>query len=122
MADDVIGLVLVKVNGIFHMDVKNSRMSDKRTIAQHVTAGGVRKAIGVELCSGSFDEVIPRSGALNWRSLRNFSLEFYDKETSSIVVASFAGCDWGGLDTTADEGSASTTKAVTWQGTDVTAA
>jgi len=119
MAENVIGLTLVKINGIFHLDVRNARWSDKRAVQQHVTGGGVRSAIGVEIPSGSFDEVIPKQGALNWRSLKNFSIEVFDKETRQIVVASFTGCNWTGLDGTSDLSQANTSKAVNWNGTDV---
>lgn len=119
MADNVIGLTLVKINGIFDLDVRNARWSDKRAVQQHVTGGGVRSALGQEIPSGSFDEVIPRTGAQNWRGLKNFAIEIFDKETTKIVVASFDGCNWTGLDGTSDLSQANTSRAITWNGTDV---
>jgi hypothetical protein len=116
---NVIGLTLAKVNGIFHLDVKNARWSVKRGVVQHETGSGVRSAVGLEKPSGSFDEVIPRQKGLDWRSLRDFSVEIYDKETQSIVVFSSTGCNWTGLDGSADTSSASATKAVQWVGDSV---
>lgn len=117
----VIGLTRVKINGTFRIDVRNARWSDKRQVQQHVTAGGVKEAIGEELCSGSFDEVIPKSGKFNWRALTDFTIEIYDKETLSIVIASFEGCNWDGLDGSSDLASANTGLAITWKGTAVNA-
>ena len=119
MADNVIGLTLVKINGIFDLEVRNARWSDKRAVQQHVTGGGVRSAIGQEIPSGSFDEVIPKAGAQKWRTLKNFSVEVYDKETQKIVIASFSGCNWTSLDGSSDLSQANTSKAITWNGTDV---
>jgi len=120
-ADDgmVIGLTLVKINGIYHVDVKNARWSVKRANPQHVTAGGVRQAIGEELPSGSFDEVIPRAKKFKWRTLKNFTVEIYDKETRKIVVFACEGCNWNGLDGSSDLAGANASRAVTWNGTKV---
>jgi hypothetical protein len=115
----VIGLTLAKINGIFHVDVRNARWSVKRQVQQHVTAGGVREAIGVDIPSGSFDEVIPKDKVFDWRKISDFSIQIYDKETRSIEIASFTGCNWDGIDGSSDLSSATATKAVTWKGTDV---
>jgi hypothetical protein len=116
---DVIGVTLVKINGIFELDVTNARWSDGRALVQHVTGGGVKKAKGTELPSGSFDEVVSRSGATNWRNLSDFRMDVYDKETRSIIVASFSGCDWEKIDGSSDNASATTKKSIGWKGTDV---
>lgn len=113
----VIGLTLVKINGSFRVDVKNARWSDKRTVTQTNTGGGVVEAIGPELCSGSFDEVIPKSGQFNWRALKDFSVQIYDKETRSVLLAAFEGCNWDGIDGSSDSQSAATQKSITWKGT-----
>jgi hypothetical protein len=117
MADQtVIGLTLCKVNGIYHLDVVNSRWSIKRANQQHVTGAGVEQAMGQEIPSGSMDEVIPRQKGLDWRSLKDFTIDIYDKETRSVIVASFSGCNWTGIDGSSDLSSAMTRKAVSWNG------
>lgn len=113
----VLGLTMAKINGIFRVDVKNARWSDKRNVLQIPTGGGVVEAIGEELISGSFDEVIPKTKAFNWRALTDFSVEIFDKETQSILVFAAEGCNWDGLDGTSDLGQANTGKAITWKGT-----
>jgi hypothetical protein len=115
----VIGLTLAKINNVYHVDVRNARWSSKRQVQQHVTGGGVRESIGVEVPSGSFDEVIPKDKVFEWRKLTDFSVEIFDKETRSIPIASFTGCNWDGIDGSSDLSSATATKAVTWKGTDV---
>lgn len=124
MASDgtVIGLTLVKINGIYELDVRNARWSVKRNNTQHATGGGVKQSIGLEMPSGSFDEVIPRSGATNWRALKSFSVEIYDSETRSVVVAAFRICNWTGIDGTADQGQATASKAIAWNGSEVVTA
>ncbi|MEO9196321.1 MAG: hypothetical protein ABI445_21930 [Polyangia bacterium] len=112
----VIGLTLAKINGIFALDVLNARWSVKRANTVHITGAGPRQAIGVEVPSGSFDEVIPRTGAFDWRALKDFTVDIYDKETQKIVVASFTQCNWTGLDGASDSSSASTKKSVPWNG------
>lgn len=120
MADQtVIGLTKAKINGIYQVDVRNARWSAKRAAPQHVTAGGVKMAIGVELPSGSFDEVIPRSKAFNWRAIKDFTIEIFDAETRSIVLAAFEGCNWNDISGTSDLAQASTSKAIGWAGTGV---
>lgn len=115
----VIGLTLAKVNNLFHLDVKNSRWSVKRAAPQSVTGGGVVTAIGQEMCSGSFDEVTPKEKGLDWRKLKDFAVEIYDKETRSIVVAAFTGCNWTGLDGSSDLAQAMSGRNVTWVGSEV---
>ncbi len=118
MADDqtVIGLTLAKINGLFHLDVVNARWSVKRANQQHITGGGIQQAVGEEVPSGSFDEVVPREKRLDWRALKNFTVDIYDKETRSKIVASFAKCNWTGLDGSADNSSAMTRRAIAWNG------
>ena len=112
----VIGLTQAKINGIFHVDVRNSRYSVKRATTQHVTAGGIKIAVGEMIPTGSFDEVIPRTQGFAWRDLSDFSIEIYDKETRSIVIASFEGCHWSGVDGSSDLAQANASKAITWAG------
>lgn len=120
MADDttVAGLTMAKIDGIWHVDVKDSRWSVKRANPQMVTGGGVKQAIGANLPSGSFGEVIPRDKGFNWAAKKNFAIEIYDKETQSLVIASFTGCNWNGVDGSSDLGQANTGKNISWNGTD----
>lgn len=111
----VVGLTLAKIDGIFHLDVKNARWSDKRPIAKHATGGGQQQAIGLENPSGSFDEVVPRQKGLKWRDLKDFTVDIYDKETRSKIIASFSKCNWSGIDGSSDTSSAMTGKAITWE-------
>jgi hypothetical protein len=115
----LIGLTTVKINGTYHLDVRNARWSTRRANQQHVTGGGVKQATGEEIPSGSFDEVVPKDKRFNWRAMRDFSIEILDKETRSKVVASFRECNWTGLDGSSDLGQANTTRAVTWNGSSV---
>lgn len=121
MANDttVLGLTLAKINGTFHVDVKDSRWSVKRANTQHATGGGVKQSIGMDMSSGSFGEVIPRDHAFDWHALKNFSVEIYDKETQSIVIAAFEGCNWNGIDGSSDLGQANTGKNISWNGSTV---
>jgi hypothetical protein len=111
---EALGLTLAKINGKFHVDVSGSRWDVKRADQQHVTGKGVQQAIGFEIGSGSFDQVIPKTKDLDWRSLTDFSIEIYDKETRSIVIASFERCNWTGVSGSSDLASANTRKSVTW--------
>jgi len=113
----VIGLTLIKINGQFKADVKNARWTDDRVVNQVNTGGGVRESIGPELPSGSFEEVIPRNTAFDWRSLTDFSIQIYDKETKSQVIAAFEGCNWNKIDGSSDLQSATTQKGISWKGT-----
>ena len=120
MADTtVLGLTLAKVNGIYHLDVRNMRWSVRRANQQHVTGAGIKQATGFEMPSGTIDEIIPRDKRLNWRALRNFSIEVFDKETRSIVIASFTGCNWTSLDGSTDLSQANTSRSVGWNGSEV---
>lgn len=111
---EVLGLTLAKINGKYHVDVLNSRWDVKRADQQHVTAGGVKQAIGEKIGSGSFDQVIPRNGDLDWDTLNDFSVEIFDKETRSIVIASFNICNWNSIGGSSDLGSVNTRKNVSW--------
>ncbi len=112
---EIVGLTMVKINGIFRVDVKNSRWGVKRPTPQFDTGGGVRTAFGLERPSGSFDEVIPKK-PFNWRALRNFSIEIYEKESLTVIAFSAERCNWGGLDGSSDLSSATTSKAIQWVG------
>ena len=113
---EIIGLTLAKINGIHHLDVTNSRWDVRRAIAGHVTGAGPKNAVGEEIPSGSFEQVIPRESDFNWRALKKFTVDIYDKETRSIVVASFSGCDWGSLGGSSDASSAMAKKSIAWNG------
>lgn len=119
MADQtVIGLLKVKINNVFHLDVKNARWSTRRADTMHVTGAGNKQAIGLSQPSGSFDEVIPRSGALDWASLRDFSIEILDYENGTTLFAADV-CNWVNIDGQGDLGGANTTKAISWSGSTV---
>lgn len=117
MANDptVFGLALLKINGIYELDVKSGSYSGKQTVMQHVTGKGIRTALGITMPSGSFEEVVPRSGATNWKNLINFSVEIVDKETKT-TIALFEGCNWEGVDSRFDLSQASFTKTIAWKG------
>ena len=122
MADDeqeIIGLTLVKINGMFHLDVVDARWSTKRAVSQQVTGGGPKNARGVPLPSGSFNEVIPKDKGLDWSALKGFSVEIFDQETRKIVVASFTGCDWTTNDGSSDNSQAKTSRAISYTATGV---
>lgn len=116
---EVIGRTLVKIDGLYHLDVTNARWSDKRAVTQHVTGAGIDFAVGEEMPSGSFDQVIPRERDFDWRARKNFSVDIYDKETRTVVVASFSGCNWNGVDGSSDLSSAMAKKAIGWVGSGV---
>ena len=118
---EIIGLTTAKLNGIFEVDVKNARWDLAKATPQSVTPAGIRTAEGAEMPSGSFDEVIPKQGATNWRALKSFSIEILDQETRSITIASFTGCHWNRLSGSSDLQSAVTGKSVSWVGESVAA-
>jgi hypothetical protein len=111
---EAIGLTLAKLAGKYHVDVLNSRWDTKRADQQHITGAGVKQAIGFPVSSGSFDQVIPKVQDLDWTLLEDFSIEIYDTETRSIVIASFEKCNWTSLGGSSDLASANTRKSVTW--------
>jgi hypothetical protein len=83
----------------------------------HQTGAGNRQAIGLNVPSGSFDEVIPRNKALDWQALRDFSVEILDRE-GKTTLAFFDVCNWTDVSGSADLGSANTTKAISWVGSE----
>lgn len=111
---EVIGLTLAKIAGKYHVDVLNSRWDVKRADQQHITGKGVQQAIGEKVGSGSFDQVIPKDKDLDWNSLADFAIEIFDKETRSIVIASFDKCNWNSIGGSSDLASANTRKSVSW--------
>ena len=115
----VIGLCSVKINGIYAADVLNARYTVRRANPVHVTTSGARSATGLPLPSGSFGEVIPRSKALNWFALRDFSIEYVDEETKSVVLGSFRGCNWANIDGSIDLAQALARRDIAWNGTTV---
>lgn len=112
----VIGLTMAKINGLWHVDVRNTRASVKRANPQMITGAGARQALGEPVASGSFDEVIPRDKGFDWRSLKNFSIEIYDKETRSKVIFACEGCNWNGVDMQGNMDQATAGKAIAWNG------
>lgn len=113
MADEqtVAGLTLCKINGIYHLDVRNATWSVKKANVQHPTGKGIQQATGLEVPSCTFDEVIPRQKGLDWRSLKNFSVEILDKEEKNVLFSGTTG-NWTSIDGTSDTGQASTTKRI----------
>lgn len=115
MADNgVVGLCVVKINGLFEVDAKSARWDVRRPLAAHTTQAGNKQATGFPVATLSLEEVIPREGARNWRSLKKFSVEITDAETEAVV---FYGeeTNWDGLSGSTDNGSASTTKSISAQ-------
>lgn len=120
MASDstVIGLCSIKINGLFRVDAKSARWSAKRSVTQNVTQGGIRQSTGEALPTGSFEEVVPRDKRFNWKALRNFSIEIYDKETNGQLVFACNGCNWDGIDGNTDLNQALTGRTISWKGSD----
>ena len=114
----VVGLTLCKINNVYEVDVVNASWDIKKAIATHHTGKGLQLAEGLEVATGSFDEVIPREGATNWRNLTDFSVEILDKQTKEVIAA-FTGCKWSDLAGSSNTSSASTTKRVAWSATEV---
>ncbi len=113
------GLTLLKIDGIFELDVKNARWSTKQSVPQFVTGGGAVTALGEKLPSGSFDEVIAIDGSTEWRNKKDFSIQIYDKETRKKVVFAAEGCNWESVDGSSDQQSATTSRSVSWKGNGV---
>lgn len=119
MASDdttVIGLTLGKINGLWHVDVRNFRASVKRANPQMITGAGARQALGENVASGSIDEVIPRDKGFDWRSLKNFSIEIFDKETRGVVIFACEECNWNQADIQSNLDQAQTGKTINWNG------
>lgn len=108
-----VGLILIRINGMYDLDAKAGRYSDRRANQTHMTGAGKKQATGFEDPTGSLDEVVPRSGAQNWRALRNFSMEWLDRETKK-TVAYFEETNWTSIDGTMDLASANAARSVSW--------
>ena len=115
----VIGVTLAKINGIFDVWVKGSKWSIKRPVNQIPTGGGIVESVGLEMITGSFDEVIPTAGAVNWRALVDFTVQIYDQPTQKIQIVAAEGCNWESIDGSSDIASAMLAKAISWKGTKV---
>lgn len=111
----IVGLSLVKINGMFHLDVRNIRVSVKRANPQVITGAGAVQAIGEAVCSGTFDEVIPRSKQLNWRKMKNFTIEVMDKEEKNTIFSA-EGCNWNDVEIQSNQDQATTGRSVGWNG------
>lgn len=109
----VVGLAICKINGLFELDVINSNWDIKKAIATHHTGGGLELASGLEVATGTFDEVIAKAGGTDWRSLTEFSVEILDKQTRQTIAA-FAFCEWSDLAGAHQTANASSTKRVAW--------
>ncbi len=83
----------------------------KKANQQHPTGKGIQQATGLEIPSCTFDEVIPRTKGLDWRSLKNFSVEILDKEEKNILFAATTG-NWTSIDGSSDTGQANTSKRI----------
>lgn len=119
ISGSVLGVTLLKLNGIFDLDVKNVRWSVRVPVPQHDTGLGVRNARGLEHPTLTFEVVAVRANAFDYRSLRQFSAEVYDKETRKVVVFAAEGFDWNELGGSSDVGSAMTGKTLSCVGTGV---
>ncbi len=113
------GLTLMKIDGIFELDVKNSRWSTKQAVPQFITGRGAETALGERIPSGSFDEVVSIDGSTDWASKRDFSIQIYDKATRKKVVFAAEGCNWESADGSSDNQSATTGRSISWKGNKV---
>lgn len=109
----VVGLAICKVNGLFELDVINANWDIKKAIATHHTGGGLELADGLEVATGSFDEVIAKAGGTAWRTLDDFSIEILDKQTRQTILA-VTGCKWNDLGGSHQSANASSTKKIGW--------
>lgn len=113
----IVGLGIVKINGIFRLDVVGARWSARRNVTQEVTGGGVQKAIGAVLPNGSFEEVINKSGMYGWAALNDFSIQLYDYETQKMLLMQAEHCDWANIDGSLDMAGPRTHRNISWLGT-----
>lgn len=113
----ILGLGIMKINGIFRLDVTGARWSLHRNVTQEATGGGIQKAIGLPIPTGSIEEVIDKKGLFPWLTLVDFSIQLYDYETQKILIMHAQHCDWGNLDGTLDQAAPRTRRNISWFGT-----
>lgn len=113
----IVGMAVMKINGIYRLDVKGCRWSAPRNVTQEVTGGGVEKAIGAVLPNGSIEEVINKKGLFGWQALSDFSIQLYDFETQKILLMQAEHCDWANIDGSNDMAGPRTNRNITWRGT-----
>ena len=109
----IIGLTLAKINGVYDVEVTDADWDVDRAVNQKATGAGYQAATGLEKGSGNFTRAVPRAigATAAIRSLADFTIDIYDQETQSFIVASFSQCNWtkrGG--SSATEGANTTSK------------
>lgn len=106
-----VGLCQVKINGIFETSAKGAQWDPEQPVAEHATGAGWEHATGMPKARVSFEQIILRQGATDFRGLKNFSVEIVDEETKQTV---FLGekCNWNTKGGRTDRGSANTTGSV----------
>lgn len=114
----ILGLTTAKINGLFDVWVTNSTWDVSRPVNVVITQGGAQESLGIPVPSGTFGEVIPKSGSINWANLQDFSIQIYDRETKSVVVMQANGCNWDKVSGSSDLSQARTLKNISWKGTD----
>lgn len=112
----IAGLTLVKIDGVYELDATNVSWSVDKAVQQHVTGAGIKSAEGVEMPSGTIDEVISLDGSTNWRTKSNFRIDIYDKETRSKIIHSQSGCHWNKADGSSDNTGPNTKQKISWKG------
>lgn len=113
----IVGLGIVKINGIYRLDVVGARWSAPRNVTQEVTGGGVQKAIGAIIPNGSFEEVIDKKGMFPWLTLSDFSIQLYDFETQKQLFMQAEHCDWSNIDGSLDMAGPRTHRNISWKST-----
>lgn len=112
-----IGPCLVKVNNIYELDATGGSWDINQVVAEHATGGGWEHGVGIPKASGRIEEIIPRQGATAWRTLRDFTLEFCERDTKTII-ATFHKCNWETIGGNTDTAQANTKKTIGWKSAD----
>lgn len=112
----MLGMSLLKINGIFNVRVKNQKWGLRRPTPQVVTGGGVKTGLGLEMIAGSWEETIEIVGGIDLAALVDFTIQAYDQPTQKLLVYSAERCNWGSIDGSNDLGSAASSKGVSWVG------
>lgn len=108
MEEGIVGLCVLKINGLFEVEGKSARWSVRKNVAEHATGAGWEHASAEPNGSFSFEEVISQKPR-DWRNLKKFTVEVIDQNTNMVV---FYGekCTWDEVGGNTDRSSASTTK------------
>lgn len=112
----ILGLTLVKINGIYNLKVKNSKWGLKRAVSQAVTGGGIKTGLGFEMVAGSWEETIEIAGNVDVASLVDFTLQIYDQPTQKLLVFAAERCNWESIDGSNDLQAATSSKGIAWKG------